>query len=82
MLITCSRSRSLGSFTINNPNANSVWADGSTNAIEWTLGVEDIKIFDIEIMRLGSPGIKFVAENGQSLVLALSNTPPHPHILP
>ena len=69
-IIPCN-SRSLGSFVINTPNADTVWLDGSTNSIEWSIGVEDIKIFDIELVRLSSSGIKYVAENGQYRVLAL-----------
>ncbi len=67
-----------GSFIINTPNANTVWLDGSTNSIEWTLGKEDIKIFDVEMIRFSSSGIKYVAENGQYLVPVLALTPPYP----
>jgi len=63
----------LGSWTITSPNANTVWLDGTTNAVEWTVGREDVNIFDIELARLGAEGLKFVARNGEYLVLALRN---------
>ncbi|KAG6890151.1 hypothetical protein C0995_011446 [Termitomyces sp. Mi166 len=52
-------------FVITEPTRDTQWALGTPNPISWTKGVLDnIASFDVEMARLGSNGLSFVARNG------------------
>jgi hypothetical protein len=72
--------RSSGYFVINQPSAGTQWSNGAVNAISWTKGLLDgIDTFDVELARLGTEGLIFVArEGGFTLILPMHATPADP----
>ncbi|KAG5721206.1 hypothetical protein E4T56_gene20016 [Termitomyces sp. T112] len=51
-------------FIITEPTRDTQWALGTPNPISWTKGVlDDIASFDVEMARLDSDGLTFVAQN-------------------
>lgn len=57
--------RSPAYFMINTPTTGTVWLDGSTNLVQWTIAKEDLSTFDIGMARFASPGLHMVAHNGE-----------------
>ncbi|KAH9941390.1 hypothetical protein B0H21DRAFT_780171 [Amylocystis lapponica] len=49
-------------FVIQEPTTGVQWANGQTNLIKWTKGLDDgIDTFDIEMQQLGMDGLSFIA---------------------
>jgi hypothetical protein len=52
-------------FVINQPTKGAQWANGDTNYASWTQGLgQGIDSFDVELARLSTDGLLFVARNG------------------
>ncbi|KAF7311683.1 Galactose-1-phosphate uridylyltransferase [Mycena kentingensis (nom. inval.)] len=73
-----------GYFVVNSPALHDVWVNGETHQVSWTKGARDgITSFDIEMSRLGSSGLTFVAKNvpsadssQRSINILLQDVPP------
>ncbi|KAF8584397.1 hypothetical protein K439DRAFT_1142240 [Ramaria rubella] len=68
-------------FIINQPAKGSQWVNGQTNYATWTQGIgQGIDIFDVELARLSTDGLLFVAKNvpsnAPSLPIMLTDVPP------
>ncbi|KZO91812.1 hypothetical protein CALVIDRAFT_567970 [Calocera viscosa TUFC12733] len=52
-------------FIITTPSKGSIWSNNATNLVQWTAAVDQVPygIFDIELARLSTDGLLFVAEN-------------------
>jgi len=67
-------------FIINQPTKGSKWVNGVTNYASWTQGVgQGIDVFDVELARLSTDGLLFVARNvpsnAPSLPITLTDVP-------
>ncbi|EJU00623.1 hypothetical protein DACRYDRAFT_23037 [Dacryopinax primogenitus] len=52
-------------FLITSPTKGSVWTNNATNLVQWTAAVDELPngIFDVELARLSTDGLLFVARN-------------------
>ena len=56
-------------FVVDQPTKTSQWVNGAANPITWTKGLLDgVDTIDLELARLSSDGLIFVARNGPSLI--------------
>lgn len=54
-------------FVITAPTQDTQWVNGAANRVTWSKGVQDgIDEFDVELSRMTSDGLTFVARNGES----------------
>jgi len=68
-------------FRINQPAKGAEWVMGDTNYASWTMGLgQGIDSFDVELARLSTDGLLFVARNvpssASSLPITLADVPP------
>lgn len=70
-------------FNILNPTKGAQWVNGEANLISWSKGLlDDIIDFDIELIRLGTDGIVYVAQGidahlkSKAINLYLKDVPP------
>jgi len=55
-------------FIISEPTLSTQWVNGAPNLVTWNKGVQDgIDTFDVEMARLNSDGLTFVARDGERI---------------
>ena len=59
-------------FVINTPANGIQWSNNAVNPVSWTKGLLDgVTSVDVELARLSTDGLIFVAKDGTSLVLLI-----------
>jgi len=79
-MLSCLAARASAYFIISEPTLSTQWVNGAPNLVTWNKGVQDgIDTFDVEMARLNSDGLTFVARDvpsqSKSLNILLQDIP-------